>query len=303
MHTVSVIIVNYNTRDLLQACLQNLITLDEATEIIVVDNASSDGSAQLVADEFPTVKLIQLTENRGLTVASNLGLATAAGEFILYLGSDAYPQAGVIQGMAQYMQQHPDVGIATAELRLRDGTLDMDAHRGFPTPWASLTHFSGLGKLFPRSALFSQYFLGSRDLSQPHEIDLCISHFLFTRRSLFAVVGKWDEDFFLYGEDVDFCYRVKAAGYKIMYLPHFTVTHYKGASVGVRKQTSDIARATPETKLRVTQLSTKAMLLFYQKHLAQHYPWLVNTAVITAIRLLGAIRLWRAKARLKNMPK
>ena len=303
MHTVSVIIVSYHTRNLLQACLQNLLTLDEATEIIVVDNASGDGSAQLVADKFPTVKLIHLSENRGLTVASNLGLAAATGEFILYLGSDAYPQAGVIQGMAQYMQQHPDVGIATAELRLRDGTLDMDAHRGFPTPWASLTHFSGLGKHFPRSPLFSQYFLGSRDLSRPHEIDLCISHFLLTRRALFAVVGKWDEDFFLYGEDVDFCYRTKAAGHKIMYLPQFTVIHYKGASVGVRKQTSDIARATPETKLRVTQLSTKAMLLFYQKHLYQHYPWLLNTAVLTAIRLLGIIRLWRAKARLKHMPK
>lgn len=299
MQPVSVIIVSYNTRDLLQACLQNLITVGEATEIITVDNASSDGSAQLVADEFPMVKLIRLSENRGLTVASNLGLAAANSEFILYLGSDAYPPAGVIQGLAYYMQQHPNVGIATAALRLRDGTLDMDAHRGFPTPWASLTHFSGLGKLFPKSSLLNQYFLGACDLMQPHEIDLCISHFLFTRRSLFAVIGKWDEDFFLYGEDVDFCYRTKAAGYKIMYLPHFTVIHYKGASVGVRKQTSDIARTTPETKLRVTQLSTKAMLLFYQKHLYQHYPWLVNTLVVTAIRLLGAMRLWRAKARIK----
>lgn len=300
MAPVSVIIVSYNTCTLLQACLQNLVTLTEAAEIIVVDNASSDGSAQLVQSHFPTVKLISLRENRGLTAASNLGLAAAHHEFLLYLGSDAFPSAGVIQGIAAYLHENPKVGIATAELRLRDGTLDMDAHRGFPTPWASLTHFSGLNKLFPHARFFNQYFLGGQDLSQPHEIDLCISHFLFTRRSLFEVIGQWDEDFFLYGEDVDLCYRAKAAGYKIMYLPQFTVTHYKGASVGVRSQTRDISRASNATKLRVTQLSTQAMARFYQKHLARHYPWLVNALVLTAIRLLGAMRLWRAKARLRK---
>ncbi|MCE7986052.1 MAG: glycosyltransferase family 2 protein [Caldilinea sp. CFX5] len=300
MATVSIIIVSFNTAALLRACLQNLANLQEAEEVIVVDNASGDGSAQVVQNEFPWVKLIRLSENRGLTVASNVGLAAAQGDYILYLGSDAYPKAGVIQGIKTYLEAHPTVGIATAELRMRDGNLDMDAHRGFPTPWASLTHFSGLNRLFPRSARLNQYFLGDRDLNQPHEIDLCISHFLFTPRSLFAVVGKWDEDFFLYGEDVDFCYRVKAAGYKIMYLPQFTVTHYKGASVGVRKQTSDISQASTETKLRATHLSTKAMMLFYQKHMQQHYPWLVNATVLTAIRFLGALRLQRAKAKLKN---
>lgn len=301
MNTVSVIIVSYNTCALLQECLQNLLTLNEANEIIVVDNASGDGSAELVQSHFPTVTLIKLAENRGLTVASNLGLAAAHGDFILYLGSDAYPAAGVITGMATYLAQHPTVGIATAALRLRDGSLDLDAHRGFPTPWASLSHFSGLSRLFPQSPFFNQYFLGGRDLTQPHEIDLCISHFLFVRRSLFAVVGQWDEDFFLYGEDVDFCYRAKAAGYQIMYLPQFTVTHYKGASVGVRKQTSDISPASVETKLRATQLSTQAMVLFYQKHLQQRYPWVVNQLVLTAIRLLGMLRLQRAKARLSQV--
>lgn len=300
MPTVSVIIVSYNTCNLLQTCLQNLHNLQETDEIIVVDNASGDGSAQLVQSEFPAVKLIKLPENRGLTVASNVGLAAAQGDYILYLGSDAYPNPGVIRGIQEYLALHPEVGVATAELRMRDGNRDMDAHRGFPTPWASLTHFSGLNRLFPKSARLNQYFLGDRDLTQPHEIDLCISHFLFAPRSLFDVVGQWDEDFFLYGEDVDFCYRVKAAGYKIMYLPQFTVTHFKGASVGVRKQTSDISQASTETKLRATQLSTKAMLLFYQKHMQQRYPWAVNTLVLTAIRFLGALRLQQAKARLKN---
>ncbi|MEZ4867574.1 MAG: glycosyltransferase family 2 protein [Caldilineaceae bacterium] len=297
MSNVSVIIVSYNTCALLRQCLQTLLALGEANEIIVVDNASSDGSAALVQCEFPTVKLIALPENRGLTVASNLAAAAAQGKYLLYLGADAYPSAGVICGLAAYLDAHHQVGIATAELRLRDGSIDMDAHRGFPTPWASFTHFSGLNKLLPRSRWLNQYFLGYADLTQPHEIDLCISHFMFMRKALLEQIGPWDEDFFLYGEDVDFCYRTKAAGYTIMYLPQFQVTHYKGASVGIRKQTQDIAQASSATKLRVTQLSTTAMILFYQKHLAKHYPWLLNSLVLAAIWLLGAIRLWRVKQR------
>ena len=290
MKNVAIIIVSFNTCGLLRSCLQNLYELDEATEIIVVDNASGDGSAQMVQAEFPAVKLISLEKNVGLTAASNLALAETECEFLLYLGSDAYPQAGVISGLEEYMQQHADVAIATAKLVLRDGQLDMDAHRGFPTPWASLTHFSGLNRLFPSSKLFNQYFLGHQPLDQPHEIDLCISHFMFLRRSLFDTIGPWDEDFFLYGEDVDFCYRTKEAGFKIMYLPQFEVLHYKGASVGIRKQTQDISSASPETKRRAAELTTKAMVLFYRKHLYAKYPWIVNAAVLGGVRLLALLR-------------
>ncbi len=295
--TTSVAIINYNTAPLLLKCLENLQRLGEATEILVIDNGSTDGSATMVTRDFPTVKLIALTENRGLTVASNIALAAATSEYLLYLGSDAYPQEGVIRGLAQYLDERPTVAIATAELRLRDGRRDMDAHRGFPTPWASFTHFSGLNRLFPRSKRFNQYFLGERDLQRPHEIDLCISHFMFTRRAVINAIGGWDEDFFLYGEDVDLCYRVKAAGHQIVYLPQFQATHYKGASVGVRKQSSDISTASNETKLRVTKLSTAAMALFYQKHLSAQYPRFVNFCVLQSIRFLGSLRLWRAKQR------
>jgi len=297
--TTSVAIINYNTAPLLLKCLENLQQLDEASEILVIDNGSADGSAAMVRDRFPAVKLIELAENRGLTVASNLALAETSGDYLLYLGADAYPAAGVIRGLAHYLDEAPAVAIATAELRLRDGSRDMDAHRGFPTPWASLTHFTALNRLFPRSKLFNQYFLGHYDLQTDHEIDLCISHFMFTRRAPLVELGGWDEDFFLYGEDVDLCYRVKAAGYKIVYLPQFQAVHYKGASVGIRKQSSDISTASTETKLRVTALSTEAMARFYQKHLADQYPRVVTFLVLHAIRLLGMLRLWRAKRRLQ----
>lgn len=297
---VSVAIINYNTGTLLKRCLDNLLELDEADEIIVIDNASTDGSAAMVAQEYPTVILRALPENRGLTVGSNLALDIATERYVLYLGTDAYPEPGVITGLTDYLDAHPTVGIATAELRLRDGSLDMDAHRGFPTPWASLTHFSGLNRLFPHNKYFNGYFLGHEDLTKPHAIDLCISHFMFTRRALFSDIGRWDEAFFLYGEDVDLCYRTKAAGYEIMYLPQFKVLHYKGASVGIRKQSADVTTATTETKLRMTALTTEAMAQFYRKHLAQLYPGLVNWLVLGGIRLLGKLRLWQARRRLQT---
>lgn len=297
---ISVAIINFNTAPLLVRCLQNLQSLCEADEIIVVDNASTDDSVERIQHEFPDVKLIALSENRGLTAGSNIALAEAAGKYLLYLGADAYPEPGVIHELASYMDAHPNVAVASAELRLRDGTLDMDAHRGFPTPWASLTHFSGLNRLFPRSALFNQYFLGHKDLTTAHEIDLCISHFMFTRRHVLNTIGGWDEDFFLYGEDVDLCYRVKAAGHQIMYLPQFRALHYKGASVGIRKQSSDISTASAETKLRATILTTKAMALFYEKHLYDKYPRIISAAVMQGIGLLGALRGWRARKRLAD---
>lgn len=299
-HAVSVAIINYNTIAPLRRCLENLYTLGEADEIIVIDNASTDGSAAMVADEFPTVRMVSLAENRGLSAGSNIALRETTGDYLLYLGTDAYPEAGVISGLTTYMDEHPAVGIATAQLYLRDGTLDMDAHRGFPTPWASLTHFSGLSRLFPRSRWLNQYFLGDAELTEPHEIDLCISHFMFIRRTLFAKIGEWDEAFFLYGEDVDFCYRVKEAGYKIAYLPQFRALHYKGASVGIRKQSADVSTASAETKRKMTTMTTEAMAHFYRKHYVPQYPWLVNSLVLGGIDLLGKLRQWQAKRRWRS---
>lgn len=302
MSTVSVIIVSYNTCDLLKSCLKNLYALEEADEIIVVDNASSDVSPQLIRERFPDVRLIELPENRGLTVASNIGLREAQGDFLLYLGSDAYPKANVIHGLRHYMQENADVGIVTAKLVLRNGDLDMDAHRGFPTPWASFTHFSGLNKIFRASKLFNQYFLGYLPMEEAHEIDLCISHFMFVRKGIFDDIKGWDEDFFLYGEDVDLCYRTKEAGYKIMYLPQFEVTHYKGASIGIRSQTDDITKASTETKLLAAQQSTRAMMLFYTKHMAKHYPGFFNFFMESMIRLLGVLRVRSIRSSVRQAP-
>lgn len=288
---LSIIIVNFNTKVILRDCLNNIINtkIHLDYEIIVVDNGSLDGSVAMVKAEFPNIKLIA-GENIGLSKGYNVGLKNSSGRYILYLGSDAFPKDRTIDGMVSVLDDDQSIGIATCKLVLRNGMLDLDAHRGFPTPWTSITHFTGLGKLFPKSRLFNSYFLGQQDFSKPHEIDLCISHFMLVRRSVFEYVGMWDEDFFVYGEDVDFCYRTKKVGYKIMYLPMFEAIHYKGASVGTRKESADVSTATKETKIRMSRETTRAMRLFYEKHYKNLYPGIVTALVLFAIESLGKFR-------------
>ena len=292
MSELSIIIVNYNTVELLEKCLLNLREIGLPKEVVVVDNGSNDGSAQRVKDNFPEVILIE-AQNNGLAVGSDLGLSRATGDYLLYLGTDAFPTQETLAGIIKYMEENPEVGICTAKLVLRDGSLDQDAHRGFPIPWAALTHFSKLNKFFPRSKIFNQYFLGYKNFDEPHEIDLCISHFMFVRRKVFEDIGTWDEDFFVYGEDVDFCYRTKEAGWKIMYLPQFEVLHYKGAGVGIRKETKDIktaASTSEESRKRMRLETTKAMRTFYKKHYEGKYPKWLTGFVLFGIETLERLR-------------
>ena len=293
MAKISIIIVNYNIKNILKDCLENLRASQEEfkenLEIIVVDNASSDGSADLVKENYPEVLLVE-SENNGLAAAHNLALTKASGDYFLFMGTDTFPLKEDLIMLVTYMSKNLDVGLVTPRLVLRNGSLDMDAHRGLPTPWASFTHFVKLNKLFPKSKLFNSYFLGYKDFSKPHEIDLCISHFMFVRAKTQQDVGLWDEEFFVYGEDVDFCYRVKSLGWKIVYFPQVSVLHLKGVSVGTRKESKDLTTASDETKKRMRQETTRAMKLFYEKHMAQKYPPLVNFLVLKGIALMSFIR-------------
>jgi GT2 family glycosyltransferase len=295
MKKCSVIIINFNTKNILRTCLQNLLDLDESLEIIVVDNASSDGSVEMIQKEFSQIKLFPLEKNMGLSFASNVGLSHANGEYLLYLGSDAFPKKGIIVGLQNYFDKELTVGIASAKLILRNGQIDMDAHRGFPTPIVAMMHFLFLDKVFKHSKFFAGYFLGDADLNKPHEIDLCISHFMFGRKKVFEQVGKWDEDYFVFGEDVDMCYRIKNVGWKIMYLPQFEAIHYKGSSIGIRKESGDISTASEETKLNMMRMKAKGMELFYEKHYKNKYPKALNLLVLSAIKGLNFIRMIKLK--------
>lgn len=305
MKKVSVFIVNLNTSGVLRLCLNNLKDSYDNLEVIVADNSSTDGSLEMIKKEYPWVKLLEL-QNYGLSHALNKCIEEATGDYFLYLGSDAFPDKGTIKGLVDYFETTPAVGVGAASVRLflRNGMQDMDGHRGFPTPWVSLFHFMRLDRLFPRSEVFGKYFLSYKDLNTEHEIDMCITHFFFVPASVTSKVGKWDEEnFFLYGEDVDYCYRIKQAGFKIMYLPQFTARHWKGATVGIRKETKDVAMSIPQIKFRgremslgafrveIQKMSTDAMEMFYRKHLFNKYLPLFSFIVIVGIRVLKIFRI------------
>jgi GT2 family glycosyltransferase len=294
---VTVVIVNYNTANLLDQCLSHLDSIAGIEKVITVDSASTDNSVELVKSNHPNVDLVVLKENKGISYGYNVGIKRSMTPYILFLGSDAYPDKNTIIDMVDYMKANPKVGIATAKLVLRDGSLDMDAHRGFPTPWTSITHFSKLDKLFKNNRIFDRYNLGFRNMDFPHEIDLCISHFMLVRKEVFESVKGFDEDFFVFGEDVDFCYRVKQNGWSIMYLPQFRAQHYKGAGIGIRKSTQDISPATMETKIRMTKETTRAMELFYKKHFMNKYPGILTYSVLTMVRIMGHYRILKFKLR------
>lgn len=307
MQKVSVIICNTNTKDVLKLCLENLKDSYENLEVIVADTNSYDGSPEMVEAEFPWVKLLKIPNN-GLAYALNRGVEAASGEYFLYLGSDGFPEKGTIKGLVDYMEAHEDVGAATVKLILRSGEQDMDAHRGFPTPWASFTHFTGIEKIFPKSKIFAQYFKTYEDLNKEHEIDACITHFLFVSKKVQDKIGGWDEQtFFLYGEDIDFCYRIKEVGYKIMYLPQLKAQHWKGVTIGTRKVSQDVATKAlvfsfkgqdvdrASFKVMTQKFSTQAMELFYRKHYLKKYPLLLNVFVIVTIKTLMYLRIFKQR--------
>ena len=295
---LSIIIVNYNTKQLLADCLQSLCAADAppgGMETIVVDNASADGSPAMVRDHYRGVTLIESGENLGFAAANNRGAAVAQGRYLLFLNSDTRVSREALVQPLNYLQTHLQTGAITVHLVYPDGRRDPDNHRGFPTPWAALCHFAGLGRLFPRRPLFNQYFQAYRDFSRTHPIDVIAGSFMMMPAALFRQLDGWDETYFFYGEDIDFCYRIHQAGREIIYYPHVEVLHYKGASSGLRKESAAIARPPKETRIRVARESVRAMKVFYQKFYRQKYPRLVTTLVLLGIQVRGWFRVAKHK--------
>lgn len=291
---LSIVIVNYNTRQLLDDCLASILAAEQpagGAEIIVVDNASSDGSQALVREKYPSVQLIASEENRGFSAANNLGTAVAAGRTVLFLNSDTRVAAKSLTEPVEYLLSHPEVGALTVRLIYPNGERDPDNHRGFPTPWNSICHFSGLNRIFSNDPRFNGYFQSYQDMSKTHPVDVIAGSYMLMPMALCRELGGWDETYFFYGEDIDFCYRIRQAGYQIIYYPHVEVLHYKGASSGLRKESAEIARPPKETRVKVAKESVRAMKIFYRKFYRQQYPWLVTAVILTGIQLRGWLRI------------
>lgn len=284
---LSIVILNFNTSALLRNALNSLKdTKNIKLQIIVVDNASSDDSVAMVNAEFKEVHLIASKKNLGFAGGNNLALPYLEGRFVLFLNSDTTTPADTLGYLVNYLDSHPDIGIITCRVDLKIGGMDLDCHRGFPTPWASLTNFVGLSKLFPKSKLFNQYHLGYLDLGTIHEVDAVTGAFLMVRKAAARDLGYWDDSFFFYGEDLDFCYRYKQAGWKIVYNPQVSIIHYKGASSGIKKESSNFTAAQIDTKRRIARESVRAMRIFYNKHYKTKYPWLLNQLIFASFNFL-----------------
>ena len=210
---------------------------------------------------------------------------------MLFLNPDTVVYKNTIDSMVEFMDEHRDAGAATCFVELPDKKLDDAAHRGFPTPWRAFCHFSNLAKLFPQSRLFAGYSLGWLDLSKTHEIEACAVAFMMVRREAGEEVGWWDENFFWYGDDLDFCYRLKERGWKIYFVPEVSILHYKGVSGGIKEISNHLSNADRETRIQATNARFDAMELFYKKHYIKKYPFFVTSLVLLVIMLKRFITL------------
>lgn len=288
---LSVVIVSYNTRDLLRRCLECVTASEgiDSLETFVVDNASGDGSADMVAAEFPSVQLIRSPVNGGYAYANNLALRQAVGRYLLLLNPDTEFGPAALAEMIGYLEGHPEAAAAGPKVLMPDGRLDQACRRGFPTPSAAFYRLFGFSQLFPRSRRFGRYNLTYLDPDVDTEVDSVMGAFMLVRREAMEEVGLLDEDFFMYGEDLDWAYRMKESGWTIRYNPRVTVLHAKGASSRQRSQ-------------RTTLAFYRSMHLFHAKHFrAGTFPplnWLIVAAIyLRMLWSLGKNALRPAEAR------
>jgi GT2 family glycosyltransferase/lipopolysaccharide/colanic/teichoic acid biosynthesis glycosyltransferase len=271
---LSVIIVNYNVKELLDQCIESIIkaSLNIKTEIIIVDNNSYDGSAEYIRKKYsenPYIKLIESNINLGFSKANNLGVKHASGEYILILNPDTLTQEDTLDKSLKYIKSNNDVGALTCKLILPNGKLDLACRRSFPTPSVAVYRILGLSKIFPKSKIFGKYNLTYLDENKTYEVDAIVGAFMLMKRELYEKLNGFDEDYFMYGEDLDLCYRIKKAGYKIIYYPETSIIHYKGES-------------TKKSSTQYVKNFYGAMQTFVKKNLNTNF-WLMNFLIRVSI--------------------
>ncbi len=284
---LSIVILNYNTKDLLLDCINSLlkVKLELHFEIIVVDNGSTDDSLIAVRklqiqDSSSLIKIIENKVNLGFAKGNNAARNQVQGEYVLFLNSDTVVNPGVLSESIEFMNMDPKIGVLTVKQIMKDGNIDPDSRRSFPTPWVSLTHFSNLDRVFPRSAILSKYWYGHLSPEIVIDIDVAQGAFFLTRKKILDEVDWFSEDYFLDGEDIDLSWKIKQAGYRIVYYPKVWIYHLK--------------KATKKLNKHYVSKGVDSMEIFYRKWMWSKYPFFINWFVILGIRSLKLTRAIKA---------
>jgi GT2 family glycosyltransferase len=281
---LSVVIVSYNVKYHLEQCIRSVIRASEGldAEIWVVDNASSDGSIGYLQVLFPDVHYISNAENVGFSRANNQAIRKSGGEYVLLLNPDTIVAEDTLRGCVDFLDTHPEVGATGVRMLNADGTFAPESRRGLPTPFTSFCKMTGLSALFPKSHVFGRYYMKYLDENKANPIEVISGAFNMLRRKALDETGLLDEDFFMYGEDIDLSCRLLKAGWQNYYLPYY-ILHYKGES-------------TQKSSFRYVHIFYQAMLIFFNKHYRRRYllvSYLIRLAVIFRAILDVLIRAFR----------
>ena len=285
---LSIVIVNYNVKYFLEQCLFSVFKALSQTEaeVIVVDNNSVDGSEIMVRSRFPNIKLIVNQQNLGFAKANNQALAIAKGEYVLLLNPDTVLEESTLSQCLSFMDTHPDAGALGPKMIDGKGRFLPESKRGLPTPEVAFYKIFGLTRLFPKSKRFGRYYLGHTSNDETQEIEILTGAFMLIRRSVLDKTGFLDEEYFMYGEDIDLSYRILKTGYKLYYFPETSIIHYKGES-------------TKRGSLNYVVIFYKAMQIFANKtfsgKLAKFYSFLISIAIYLRAGL-SIFKRWSIRA-------
>ena len=288
---LSVVIVSYNVRYFLEQCLHSVITAgqDMEMEIFVVDNASVDGSVKMLKEKFPEVHCIANTENVGFSRANNQAIRQSTGDYILLLNPDTVVESDTFRKTVAFMEEHPDAGGLGVKMVDGTGHFLPESKRGLPKPMVAFYKIFGLARLFPRSRTFNRYHLGYLDDDQINPVDVLAGAFMMLRRETLEKTGLLDEQFFMYGEDIDLSYRITLAGYKNYYFPETRIIHYKGES-------------TKKGSLNYVFMFYNAMIIFAGKHFSRKNARLFSILINMAIYFRASLSVVHRAARTLLLP-
>ncbi len=285
MPKLTVVIVNYNVKYYVEQCLHSLRKALAAidAEVYVVDNHSHDGSVEYLQERFPDVNFIACMHNNGFAYANNVAIKQSQSQYVLLLNPDTFVAENTIQAMLTFMDEHPLAGATGVQMLGADGQRAMESRRGLPSPMVAFYKMSGLCARFPQSKRFGKYYLSFLPWDAPARIEVISGACMMVRREALDKVGLLDEDYFMYGEDIDLSYRIINAGYENWYLP-CQILHYKGES-------------THKSSFRYVHVFYQAMLIFFRKHYRNSRFW-VSLPIKAAIYFKAFTALMNIQTRL-----